>query len=88
MLIQALSQSQMSSLSTRVSERSRRKAEVQAKIAAEYLRLDPVFGEWFFKKWEVLAQSSQDVRSHEFTGLDDYLEFRVVDAATEYDHPF
>ncbi|CAI7590152.1 unnamed protein product [Penicillium glandicola] len=84
MLHQALNQSGMTSVSTRVSDKAQRKAEVQAKIAAEYLRLDPVFGEWFMKQWQTFTASVQDVRSLEFPSLDDYLEFRIVDAAADW----
>lgn len=88
MLHQALNQSSMTSVSTRVSDKAQRKAEVQAKIAAEYLRLDPAFGEWFIKAWQTFTASVQDVRSLEFPSLDDYLGFRIVDAAAEYVNPF
>lgn len=87
MLHQAINQSGMTSVSTRVSPRAQRKAEVQAKIAAEYLRLDPVFGEFFLKAWQTFTTSVQDVRSLEFPCLDDYLAFRIVDAAAEYVSP-
>ncbi|KAJ5511086.1 hypothetical protein N7453_003189 [Penicillium expansum] len=86
MLHQAINQSGMTSVSTRVSPKAQRKAEVQAKIAAEYLRLDPVFGEWFLKAWQTFTASVQDVRSLEFPNLDDYLAFRIVDAAAETDY--
>lgn len=88
MLHQAINQSGMTSVSTRVSPKAQRKAEVQAKIAAEYLRLDPVFGEWFLKAWQTFTASVQDVRSLEFPNLDDYLAFRIVDAAAEYVNSF
>ncbi|KGO78266.1 Terpenoid synthase [Penicillium italicum] len=84
MLHQAINQTGMTSVSTRVSPKAQRKAEVQAKIAAEYLRLDPVFGEWFLKAWQTFTASVQDVRSLEFPSLDDYLEFRIVDAAADW----
>ncbi|KAK4869223.1 hypothetical protein LT330_006223 [Penicillium expansum] len=84
MLHQAINQSGMTSVSTRVSPKAQRKAEVQAKIAAEYLRLDPVFGEWFLKAWQTFTASVQDVRSLEFPNLDDYLAFRIVDAAADW----
>lgn len=88
MLHQAVNQSSMGSVSTRVSAKAQRKSEVQAKIAAEYLRLDPAFGEWFLKKWQTFTACVKDVRSLEFPSLDDYLEFRIVDAAAEYVSPF
>lgn len=88
MLHQAINQSGMTSVSTRISPKAQRKAEVQAKIAAEYLRLDPVFGEWFLNAWQTFTASVQDVRSLEFPTLDDYLAFRIVDAAAEYVSPF
>ncbi|KAJ5259899.1 hypothetical protein N7505_009280 [Penicillium chrysogenum] len=84
MLHQALNQSGMTSVSTRVSDKAQRKSEVQAKIAAEYLRLDPVFGEWFLNKWQTFTACVKDVRSLEFPSLDDYLEFRIVDAAADW----
>ncbi|KAJ5766240.1 uncharacterized protein N7511_003856 [Penicillium nucicola] len=84
MLHQALTQSGMTSVSTRVSEKAQRKSEVQAKIAAEYLRLDPVFGEWFISRWETFTKSVEDVRSTEFASLDEYLAFRIVDAAADW----
>ncbi|KOS48568.1 hypothetical protein ACN38_g463 [Penicillium nordicum] len=84
MLHQAINQSGMTSVSTRVSPRAQRKAEVQAKIAAEYLRLDPAFGEFFLKAWQTFTTSVQDVRSLEFPCLDDYLAFRIVDAAADW----
>ena len=84
MLHQAVNQSGMTSVSTRSSDKAQRKSEVQAKIAAEYLRLDPVFGEWFLQKWQTFTACVKDVRSLEFPSLDDYLEFRIVDAAAEY----
>lgn len=87
MLHQALTQSGMTSVSSRVSEKAQRKSEVQAKIAAEYLRLDPVFGDWFISRWETFTKSVEDVRIVQFTSLDDYLAFRIVDAAAEYDRP-
>ncbi|KAG0154509.1 hypothetical protein PDIDSM_04030 [Penicillium digitatum] len=84
MLHQAINQSGMTSVSTRISPKAQRKAEVQAKIAAEYLRLDPVFGEWFLNAWQTFTASVQDVRSLEFPTLDDYLAFRIVDAAADW----
>jgi hypothetical protein len=87
MLHQALTQSGMTSVSSRVSEKAQRKSEVQAKIAAEYLRLDPVFGDWFISRWETFTKSVEDVRIAQFASLDDYLAFRIVDAAAEYDRP-
>ncbi|KAJ5193267.1 hypothetical protein N7449_009409 [Penicillium cf. viridicatum] len=84
MLHQAINQSGMTSVSTRVSPKAQRKAEVQARIAAEYLRLDPVFGEFFLKAWQTFTTSVQDVRSLEFPSLDDYLAFRIVDAAADW----
>ncbi|KAJ5801567.1 uncharacterized protein N7518_003635, partial [Penicillium psychrosexuale] len=84
MLHQAINQSSMTSVSNRVSAKAQRKSEVQAKIAAEYLRLDPVFGEFFLKAWQTFTASVQDVRSLEFPSLDDYLEFRIVDAAADW----
>ncbi|OQE91319.1 hypothetical protein PENNAL_c0010G00185 [Penicillium nalgiovense] len=84
MLHQAVNQSSMGSVSTRVSAKAQRKSEVQAKIAAEYLRLDPAFGEWFLKKWQTFTACVKDVRSLEFPSLDDYLEFRIVDAAADW----
>ncbi|KAJ5306782.1 hypothetical protein N7508_005797 [Penicillium antarcticum] len=84
MLHQALTQSGMTSVSTRVSEKAQRKSEVQAKIAAEYLRLDPVFGNWFISRWETFTKSVEEVRSTEFASLDEYLAFRIVDAAADW----
>ncbi|RJE25610.1 geranyl-geranyl pyrophosphate [Aspergillus sclerotialis] len=78
-LLQALNQSSLDSVLK--SEKARRKSEVQAKIAAEFLRLDRVFGNWFLSYWETFAKSMQDVRNLEFESLDDYLAYRVVDAA-------
>jgi hypothetical protein len=82
MVIQSLNQSGVASLVKSAS--AQRKSEVQAKIAAGFLSLDPVFGEWLFAYWKTFLQSTEDVRTREFAGLDDYLAFRVVDAAAMY----
>jgi hypothetical protein len=87
MLLQALNQGGGTLTLTPLSEAARRKSEVQAKIAAGYLRLDPEFGRWFLSYWEKFTQSMHDVRSLKFATLDDYLAFRVVDAAAMYGHP-
>ncbi|KAJ6032730.1 hypothetical protein N7540_003462 [Penicillium herquei] len=80
-LDQTLHQSGMTPDSTIASDSARRKAEVQAKIAAEFLRLDPIFGNWFMSYWRKWTKSTEDIRRRHFTSLDEYLEFRVIDAA-------
>lgn len=84
MLHQALSQSGTTSITTRLTEATRRKSEVQAKIAAGYMRLDPVFGNWLVSCWEAFTKSTEDGRNLEFASLDDYLAFRLDDVAAVY----
>lgn len=68
------------------SDAGRRKTEVRAKIASEFMRLDPFWASWFLESWKKFTQSIQDMRSLKFEDLDAYLAFRVVDAAAMYEH--
>lgn len=87
MLHQVISPSDSAkSFSIADSETTRRKTEVRAKIASEFMRLDPFWANWFLGSWKKFTQSIQDVRSLKFEDLDAYLAFRVVDAAAMYEH--
>jgi hypothetical protein len=67
-----------------MSEPARRKSEAQAKIAAEFLRLDPIFGSWFLPFWRTWTKATEDIRKLEFASLDEYLKSRVVDVSGRY----
>lgn len=58
LFVQRLTQGGSSPVYSKPSEPARRKADVQAKIAAEFLRLDRVFGSWFLSRWEDFLQST------------------------------
>ncbi|KXG48999.1 Terpenoid synthase [Penicillium griseofulvum] len=64
-----------------MSEPAQRKSEAQAKIAAEFLRLDPTFGSWFLPFWRTWTKATEDIRKLEFASLDEYLKSRVVDVS-------
>jgi hypothetical protein len=83
-LDQTVNQSGMTSRPTLMSEPARRKSEAQAKIAAEFLRLDPIFGSWFLPFWRTWTKATEDIRKLEFSSLDEYLESRVVDVSGRY----
>ncbi|CAG8947289.1 unnamed protein product [Penicillium salamii] len=76
-LVQRLTQGGSSPVYSKPSEPARRKADVQAKIAAEFLRLDRVFGFWFLSRWEDFLQSTEDIRVPSFSHLDEYLISRA-----------
>jgi len=83
-LDQTLNQRGMTFSSTIMSESARRKSEAQAKIATEFLRLDPIFGNWFLSFWRTWTKATEDIRKLEFASLDEYLESRVVDVSGRY----
>ena len=60
-----------------------RKAEVQAKIAAEFIRSDPVFWERVLGIWKKATKATHTVRTREYHSLEEYLSFRVSDAYVE-----
>ncbi|KAJ5082097.1 Terpenoid synthase [Penicillium argentinense] len=49
---------------------SQRKSEAQAKVAADFLRLDPVFADWFLSYWKTFVHSV-DYRSGIYLTLDE-----------------
>ncbi|OJZ84714.1 hypothetical protein ASPFODRAFT_691142 [Aspergillus luchuensis CBS 106.47] len=61
-----------------------RKAQVQSKIAAEFVRLDPVSWERIVGIWKREAKATYTVRTREYHSLEEYLSFRVLDAYTEW----
>ncbi|RAH56249.1 terpenoid synthase [Aspergillus piperis CBS 112811] len=61
-----------------------RKAQVQSKIAAEFVRLDPVSWEWVLGIWKKATKATHTVRSREYHSLEEYLSFRVSDAYAEW----
>ncbi|KAJ6023753.1 hypothetical protein N7540_004550 [Penicillium herquei] len=56
MLFQSLDQNGSATISSVITESGRRKSEVQAKIAAEFLRLDPVFAGRLMSHWKKYTQ--------------------------------
>ncbi|CAG7959530.1 unnamed protein product [Penicillium salamii] len=77
LLFQRLTQGGSPPVYSKPSEPARRKADVQAKIAAEFLRLDRVFGSWFLSRWEDFLQSTEDISVPSFSHLDEYLISRA-----------
>ncbi|CAG8376199.1 unnamed protein product [Penicillium salamii] len=77
LFVQRLTQGGSSPVYSKPLEPARRKADVQAKIAAELLRLDRAFGPWFLSRWEDFLQSTEDIRIPSFSHLDEHLISRA-----------
>ncbi|KAL2856751.1 isoprenoid synthase domain-containing protein [Aspergillus pseudodeflectus] len=83
-LLDALNETGCSSSLTIHSDSTRRRSEVQAKIAAECFRLDPMFGRQFILIWEAFMQSTGYARQVDFSCLDNYLTYRLGDVGARW----
>lgn len=84
MLRQFLRQSGATSITSKLTEAKQRKSEVQAKIVAEFMRQDPVFGNYLLLCWEAFLKTTEDGRNLDFGTLDNYLAFRLDDVGAVY----
>lgn len=87
MLRQFLRQSGATSITAKLTEAKQRKSEVQAKIVAEFMRQDPVFGNYLLSCWEAFLKKTEDGRNLDFGTLDNYLSFRLDDVGAVYVYP-
>jgi hypothetical protein len=68
-----------------LTDKERRKSEVIAKIAAELIRLDPTFGNWYISNWLKFTNINEGIRGVVFSTLDDYVSLRVKDVGAVYE---
>lgn len=57
-----------------------RRRQLQAKMAVEMLDLDIVQGKECLRLWKEMSDVFVEIRDLNFTKIEDYLHFRVVDA--------
>jgi ophiobolin F synthase len=56
---------------------------MQARFAVEALEIDEVIGTWLLQEWKRQFSVGSEERDKEYTSIEDYLKFRIVDAGAE-----
>jgi ophiobolin F synthase len=56
---------------------------MQARFAVEALEIDEVIGTWLLQEWKRQFSVGSEERDKEYTSIEDYLKFRIVDAVAE-----
>lgn len=68
---------------TRAKDHVKRR-QLQAKMVMELMEVDKVQAKETLRLWKEMSDVFVQIRDMEFTGLDQYLKFRVVDAGCPY----
>ena len=56
---------------------------IQARFAVEALEMDEVIGPWLVQVWKKQFSVKSEERDREFKTLEEYLNFRYVEAGAE-----
>jgi len=56
---------------------------MQARFAVEALEIDEVIGTWLLQEWKRQFSVGSEERDKEYTSIEEYLKFRIVDAGAE-----
>jgi ophiobolin F synthase len=56
---------------------------MQARFAVEALEIDEAIGTWLLQEWKRQFSVGSEERDKEYTSIEEYLKFRIVDAGAE-----